>query len=492
MNVRLDTIARALDAAGLLVARRGELPERVSGMTDDSRTVEKGSVFVAVRGSERDGHAFLPLAERAGAAMAIVEREDATTLPSLVVKDGRRAAGIAAAAAYDWPSRALRLIAVTGTSGKTTTVDILRHVLDVSRSGARSASIGTLGVLIGSDATPMPGGQGLTTPGPVELQRVLRALVDHGIGAVAMEVSSHSLDQRRVEGVEFDAAVFTNVSRDHLDYHATMEAYVAAKTRLLEHLRTQGVAVVNVDDPTWASLRTGGRRVTFSERDRTADAHAEDVHFGPRGSEWVLALGHERHAVRLPLIGAFNIANALGAAAGAWVLDVPMGRIVERLQTVPQIPGRLELLQEQPAVLRDYSHKPDALARALDAVRPFVARRLILLFGCGGDRDKGKRPEMGGIAERKADWVILTSDNPRSEDPERILDDIEAGMMRQNHERIEDRRAAIEHALDMADAGDLVLLAGKGHETYQIRGTTKYPFDEKEIVRELLDTRSRR
>ena len=481
----LADVTAALEAAALLADQRGVLPERAGGITDDSRQVRAGTVFIAVRGTERDGHDFLEAARDAGASAAIVERGDRLPagLPALVVRDGRRAAPLAAAAAYGWPARNLRLVGVTGTNGKTTTVNMLRHLLDGRE--ARSASIGTLGVLVGSEGTPVEGGGGLTTPGPVELQRLLRVLVDAGINRVAMEVSSHSLHQRRVEGVNFDVAVFTNFTRDHLDYHRTMDAYFRAKASLLEYLLPHGTVVYNLDDKAWAALQTNRRKVAFSERVMTAEVHAEGVQFSPRGSEWTLALAAERVAVTLPLIGDFNVMNALGAAAAAYALGIPGAQIASRLSTLPQVPGRLELLNESPAVLRDYAHTPDALERALSAVRPFTQGRLIAVFGCGGDRDKGKRPVMGEIAERLADVAIVTSDNPRTEDPERIIDDIEAGMHGGNHERIVDRREAIQHALDLATDSDVILLAGKGHETYQVRGTTKYPFDEAEIVREL-------
>ena len=353
--------------------------------------------------------------------------------------------------------------------------------------GAQSASIGTLGILVGSEGQPLAGGGGLTTPGPIELQRVFRALFDAGVRRVAMEVSSHSLDQRRVEGVLFDVVTFTNFTRDHLDYHGSMENYFAAKARLLEYLVPHGTVVVNLDDEKWTELRTDRRRVGFSEKLTSADVHAEGTRYGPRGSEFTLSVFGERREIRLPLIGDFNVINAVGAGASACALGLPAPRIAERLSTMPQAPGRLEVLHEGPAVLRDYAHTPDALARALDAVRPFTPERLIVVFGCGGDRDRGKRPVMGAIAEEKADWAIATSDNPRTEDPDAIIDDIEAGMKRTNHERIEDRRAAIAHALKMSTPQDVIVLAGKGHEDYQIRGTTKFPFDEKVIVRELTE-----
>jgi UDP-N-acetylmuramoyl-L-alanyl-D-glutamate--2,6-diaminopimelate ligase len=485
---RIERVAEALAAAGLLVEMRGELPAIARTIADDSRAVVPGALFVAVRGSARDGHEFLSAAAERGAVAAIVEDPSRTALPALVVREGRRAAAIAAAAAYGDPVRDLRLLAVTGTNGKTTTVGILRHLLD--EPVGRSASIGTLGVLVGSEGVELPGGGGLTTPGPVELQRVLRALVDAGVRTVAMEVSSHSLDQRRVDGLRFEAAVFTNLTRDHLDYHETMEAYFAAKAKLVDYLAPGGAAVVNADDAAWGALPPAPRTLRFSAGANVADVYARRVTFTPRGSEWTLHVPEAKPAkVRLPLIGDFNVANALAAAAAAWALGMDGALVASRTATMPQVPGRLEIVNERPVVLRDYSHTPDSLERAIAAVRPFAAGRLIVVFGCGGDRDRGKRPEMGRIAARGADVAIVTSDNPRTEDPERILDDIEAGMGDVPHERIEDRRDAIARALDLAGPDDLVLLAGKGHETYQVRGTTKLPFDERQIVHEIVTER---
>jgi UDP-N-acetylmuramoyl-L-alanyl-D-glutamate--2,6-diaminopimelate ligase len=481
-GVATGEIVAALREAGLLVDAAAALPSPVAGVTDDSRAVRAGSLFLAVRGTDRDGHDYLDAAASAGAVAAVVDDAGRTTLPAIVVRDTRRAAAVAAAAAHGFPARALRLVGVTGTNGKTTTVGMLRHLLD--EPGSRCASIGTLGVLIGSEGTEVPGGSGLTTPGPVELQRVLRALVDAGAGTVAMETSSHALHQRRVEGLGFAAGVFTNLTRDHLDYHVTMEAYLEAKAMLVDLLAPSGVAVVNADDDAWGSLPPAPRTVRFG-LDAAADVRAEGVTFSPRGSRWTLACGAERHDLTLPLIGDFNVANALAAAATAVALGAPVAEVARRLSTMPQVPGRLEIISEQPTVLRDYAHTPDALERALAAVRPFVAGRLIAVFGCGGDRDRGKRPEMGRIAQQHADVAIVTSDNPRTEDPARILDDVEAGMDGE-HVRIEDRRDAIAHALSISRAGDVVLLAGKGHETYQVRGTVKHPFDERIIVHELL------
>jgi len=478
-----------LHEAGQLVGTRGALPANLSGLTDDSRLVVPGGAFAAVRGATHDGHDYLADAARRGMALAIVEDAAGFEGPALIVRESRQAVAVAARAFYDDPGRLLTIVGVTGTSGKTTTVSMLRHLMD--DAAAPAASIGTLGVLTGSAGAPFPGGSGLTTPGPIELQRVLRALADAGVRRIAMEVSSHALDQQRVEGVGFAVVVFTNLSRDHLDYHGTIEAYFAAKARLVRQATPGGIAVVNADDDVWTALPPAPRTVRYSSGTADADVRARDVTFGPAGSVWTVQAGDESARVALPLIGDFNVANALAAAAAAWSLGMPAAAIAERLATLPQVPGRLERILEAPVVLRDYAHKPDALERALDAVRPFVHGRLIVVFGCGGDRDRGKRPIMGAIAERKADMVILTSDNPRTEDPERILDEIEAGMMRRDHRRIEDRRAAIGAALELAGEDDVVFLAGKGHETYQIRGATSHPFDEREIVHELAGQRGR-
>ena len=484
--IRTTPTRRLLDMlqeAGQLIATRGAVPPVVTGLTDDSRAVVPGTAFVAVRGSARDGHDYLVDAGERGMALAIVEDAAAVAGPAVIVRESRTAVAVAGRAFYDDPGRLLSIVGVTGTSGKTTTVSMLRHLFD--SAGAPAASIGTLGVLLGSGGAVFPGGSGLTTPGPIELQRLLRGLADAGVRHVVMEVSSHALDQRRVEGIAFAAAVFTNLSRDHLDYHGTTEAYFAAKARLLAQVAAGGITVVNADDAVWTALPAIGRRVRYGLGDAEADVRARDVVFGPAGSEWRLVAGDTSARVTLPLIGDFNVSNALAAGATAWSLGMPLPAVAAGLSRLPQVPGRLERILEAPAVLRDYAHKPDALERALDAVRPFVRGRLIVVFGCGGDRDRGKRPIMGGIAERHADVVILTSDNPRTEDPERILDEIEAGMTRRDHLRIEDRRDAIARALELAGPGDVIVLAGKGHETYQIRGETSTPFDERAIVDEL-------
>ncbi|MBC7844096.1 MAG: UDP-N-acetylmuramoyl-L-alanyl-D-glutamate--2,6-diaminopimelate ligase [Gemmatimonadaceae bacterium] len=488
-SVQSRDIVNALQLAGLLVDVRGVLPATLTSITADSRAAASGALFIAVQGFARDGHEFLPQVAAQGAAAVIVVDAGATSLPAIVVTDSRRAVAVAAAAWYGSPSAALHLIGVTGTNGKTTSASMLRHLLSTGSTPA--ASIGTLGVLIGSEGTLHPGGSGLTTPGPIELQKLLRELVDAGVRWVAMEASSHALHQHRLDGLRFDAALFTNFTRDHLDYHGSMEAYFSAKSMLLDQLTDDGRVIVNADDAAWANLPATTHPVTrFSAGAHVADVYARRIEFTPGGSAFTLhAPATSPIKVHLPLLGDFQVENAVGVAAVALALGTPLATVAERLSSMPQVAGRLERLSTSPAVLRDYAHTPDALARALHSVRPFASGKVIVVFGAGGDRDRGKRPLMGKVAAELADVCIVTSDNPRTEDPERIIDDIVAGMPSTTVVREEDRRTAIARAVELAGPHDLVLLAGKGHETYQVRGTTSFPFDEAQIVAELTADR---
>jgi UDP-N-acetylmuramoyl-L-alanyl-D-glutamate--2,6-diaminopimelate ligase len=454
----------------------------ISGITADSRRARPGWLFCAVVGSATDGHRFLEDAVRRGAAAAVVTREAAVAVPQILVRDSRIAAALAAATWHGRPAERLRLVGVTGTNGKSTTVALTRHLLNEQGD---AGSVGTLGAFDGAGA-PLPDEAGLTTPGPIELHAALATLVERGVRTVVMETSSHALHQRRVAGLRFAAAVYTNLTRDHLDYHAGYDEYLAAKLLLSAQLAPDGAEVVNLDDPAWSALPDRARRVTFG-LSPAADVRATDVALGAEGSVFRLYCGSVTHVVRLPLLGEFNVSNALGAAATAWALGLTVERLAARLADAPQVPGRMErLVSDGYVVLRDYAHTPDALRRALRTLRPVTRGRLVVLFGCGGDRDRGKRPVMGEIAAREADFAIVTSDNPRTEDPERIIDDVEAGMEGVAHLRIADRREAIHRALPMLGSGDCLLLAGKGHETYQVVGTDKVPFDERTIVHEAL------
>jgi UDP-N-acetylmuramoyl-L-alanyl-D-glutamate--2,6-diaminopimelate ligase len=445
----------------------------------DSRIAGPGMLYVAMRGSQSDGHRFVADAVKRGATAVIVETPQRSGVPEIVVRDSRRSALVLGAAWYGHPGRCLTLVGVTGTNGKTTTTGLIRHLLNEHET---AGSIGTLGAFDGQDE-PVPSTAGsLTTPGPIDLQGTLAALLSRGVSQVVMETSSHSLDQGRLDGLGFAAAVYTNLTRDHLDYHGTMEAYLASKLRLSALLRPKGVEVVNLDEPAWRTLPERSPRLTFG-LDPAAAIRATSIVLDARGSRFLIDGRFGSAEAALPLLGDFNVANALAAAATALALGRPLDQVVERLATAPQVPGRMERIADVPCiVLRDYSHTPDSLERALVTLRPLTTGRLIVVFGCGGDRDRGKRPLMGRIAAEHSDLAIATSDNPRTEDPGAIIDDIERGMGGMPHLRITDRLKAIHTALGEARAGDTILLAGKGHETYQVIGTSKIDFDEREIV----------
>ena len=491
-HTTLGAIEARLAREDLLAGDRrlsyGHAAREVWDVTADSRHVRVGAVFCAWKGTNDDSHRYLPDVFQAGATGVVVEEcTDEIPTPQLCVKDGRVGAAYAAAEFFSDPWAQMTLVGVTGTNGKTTTAAMLRHLLSLD---GPAGYIGTLGA-IGEDGEVIPGTEGLTTPGPVEAARWLRRFLDDGVARVAMEVSSHALDQARMAAARFDAAVFTNLIRDHLDYHGTMEEYRDAKLRLLHLLKSTGAAVLNADDPEWRDVSSPiGRTVRFGvERAGEADVAAEDVRVGPRGMEFTLRTPDGSEPVTLPVFGDFNVSNAVASAAVLWSLGWDPRRIAQALATLPQVPGRLERIAGPPqsaTVLRDYAHTPDALERALKAVRPLVKGRVIVVFGAGGDRDAGKRPEMGAIAARFSDLAIVTSDNPRTEDPERIIDQIERGMEDAPRLRLSDRREAIRTALTEGRPDDLVLLAGKGHETYQVVGTEKRPFDERAIVHELL------
>jgi len=477
--VQADALRARLEREDLLVRWPADAPAVIPSVTTDSRRVERGALFLAYRGSTSDAHDHVASAARAGAAFALVERPvPEAPIPQAVVRDGRRGAAVAAAAFFGNPGDALVLLAATGTNGKTTTVHLLRHLFG---DRAPAGSIGTLGVIDGR-GRPLPVSGSLTTPGPVELQQALALLRHGGVQTVAMEASSHSLDQDRVAGLAFRAAVFTNLTRDHLDYHRDAESYLAAKLKLDRYLAPGGFQVVNAADPAWAALPARTQRITFAIG-APADVRAEHVEGDRLGMRFRLVVRDAAVPVALPLLGGFNVENALAAAATAIALGRDPAAVAKSLAAAPQVPGRMERLTDRPCVvLRDYAHTPDALERALAALRPLTDGRLIVVFGAGGDRDRGKRPLMGAVAARGSDLAVVTSDNPRTEDPDRIIHEIEAGMEGTPHLRIVDRKAAVLRALAIAKPDDVILLAGKGHETYQVVGEAHVPMDEREIV----------
>ena len=457
----------------------------IAGLTADSRAVKPGDVFAALSGAKTDGARFVEAAVAAGAAAILSEAPLQAQVPVVLAADARLA--LAKAAARLFPRQPATIAAVTGTSGKSSTVTFLRQIW--AHAGLQAASLGTLGVTRPSGASY----GSLTTPDPVSLHRTLDALAEEGVSHLAMEASSHGLDQKRLDGVNLNAVGFTNLSRDHMDYHPTVEHYREAKLRLFRELLPEsGTAVVWADSAGSAAFidAAGARGARLLTVGRKGDAiRLESV--AREGLAQVLTLAHSdgTRKIRLPLAGAFQVENALVAAGLALATGVASAVAFDALEALQGVPGRLELAGETrgAAIFIDYAHKPDALASALAALRPFASGRLTVVFGAGGDRDAGKRPLMGEIAARDADSVIVTDDNPRSEDPAAIRAQILAAAP--GAREIGDRRLAIETAISEAGAGDVVLIAGKGHETGQIVGDRTLPFSDHEVVRATLANR---
>jgi UDP-N-acetylmuramoyl-L-alanyl-D-glutamate--2,6-diaminopimelate ligase len=452
----------------------------ISGLAYDNRAVGPGTLFFCVPGFTRDGHDFAPDAVARGAAALVVARPLGLGVPEVLVDDVRAAMARAAAAFHGDPTATLPVVGVTGTSGKTTTTWLVRALLEAA--GRPCGLLGTVTSVVAGEERPVV----RTTPEAIDLQATFRAMLDGGDRACAMEVSSHALELHRVEGIHFAVAAFTNLSQDHLDFHPTMEAYFEAKRRLFTDFDV-GVAIVDVDDP-W------GRRLASTLADavtvgveQDAAWRASDLRVGAGGTAFVVR-GQE---VVLPLPGRFNVSNALIALAAASALGLELDGMAAALARVAPVPGRVQAVDagQDFAVLVDYSHKPAALENVLRAARELATGRVIAVFGAGGDRDRGKRPLMGEIAARLADVAIVTSDNPRSEDPDAIIDEIFAGIPAgaAGIEREVDRRTAIEHAVAIARPGDVVVIAGKGHERGQeFAGGRKEPFDDVVVAREAL------
>ena len=451
----------------------------VSGLASDSRRVQPGDVFVAYRGGSFDGHDFAAEAVAAGAVAVISERPVDLGVANAVVAEIGCRLGDLARRFHDHPSGDLAVVGVTGTNGKTTVAYLIASALN------RAAYIGTLGW--GRPPALCP--SSLTTADPLSLQAQLRALKDRGTEVVALETSSHALDQGRVDAVDFAVGVFTNLSRDHLDYHGTMRRYAAAKRRLFE--RALRVGVVNVDDAVGRAIADQlPAGMDCIEVGRKASLRWTDVSYHAVGLEgtWITPWGRERFS--LPgFFGEFSIYNAACAVGASCALDVPLADVAAAMAEQPGVPGRMQLVGRAPSVAVDYAHTPDGLRAVLAAARAHLIARgkVIVVFGCGGERDRGKRAQMAQAAEAGADLVVATSDNPRGEDPERILDDVAAGFREPTAAlRISDRRQAIATALERAAADDIVVLAGKGHEQFQEIGGRKVPFSDAAVVREVL------
>jgi UDP-N-acetylmuramoyl-L-alanyl-D-glutamate--2,6-diaminopimelate ligase len=456
--MHLERVIAALAPADVL--RRA--PVEIGDLAYDARAVGPGALFFCVPGSRADGHDFAPQAVENGAVALVVERPLDLDVPQLVVSDVRRAMAPVADEFFGRPSEELQIAGVTGTNGKTTTSFLLYSIL--AAAGRRPGLLGTIESRVGGERRPAI----RTTPEAIDIQRALREMLDAGDSSCAMEATSHGSELGRLDRVRFAALVFTNLSQDHLDFHGTMERYFEAKRRLFTE--TEPPAAINVGDE-W------GRRLAADRPDALTFGFAPDAEIGPRALE----------GIQLKLRGRFNAENALGALAASRLLGIDDEAIVRGLEAVRGVPGRFEPVAEgQPfEVIVDYSHKPEALESVLRTARELTEGRVICVFGCGGDRDRGKRPVMGRIASELADLAIVTSDNPRSEDPAAIIDEILAGVTREV-EVESDRAAAIERALSEAAEGDVVLIAGKGHEQGQEFADRTIPFDDREVARDVL------
>jgi UDP-N-acetylmuramoyl-L-alanyl-D-glutamate--2,6-diaminopimelate ligase len=485
----------ALNGQVPIVERHGALDQVVTAVTDDSRAVAAGSLFVAVKGERVDGHRYVAQAIQSGAA-AIVGQESVEheSVPFVKVADSRKALGLIGSRFHGDPSARLTMIGTTGTNGKTTTTYLCKALLEAM--GRQVGLIGTVAYQIGSQIIPAAH----TTPGALELQGLLAKMIQADTDSVVMEVSSHALAMDRTAGCEYDVAIFTNLTQDHLDYHGTMEEYFQAKLRLFTGLgqgrKTGQRAIVNMDDPRGAQVRAACRVPVwgFAVKSR-ADVRAENVRLSMNGSTFTAATPAGVFTVESRLVGEHNVYNLLGAIGAALHIGVTCDQVREAVGSLTNVPGRFERVSagQDFTVVVDYAHTEDALVRLLTAAHALKSRRIITVFGCGGDRDRGKRPKMGRAAVEYSDVVVLTSDNPRTEDPLSILREVEAGVRealegRPNVEYhlIADRREAIIAAVRLARAGDLILIAGKGHEDYQILGTSKVHFDDREVAREAI------
>ena len=488
---------------------RGAASGEVSSVCYDSRACGQGSLFVAISGLKLDGHGFIPQAASRGARFIVCERDPGEAAGATVirVRDSRRALGTLGKNFFRNPSAELTLVGVTGTNGKTTITYLLESIF--RQAGGAPGVIGTINYRYGEVVREAAH----TTPESFDLQGMLREMRDAAVTHAVMEVSSHSLDQRRVDDCEFDAGIFTNLSQDHLDYHRTLEDYFRAKERFFREILAGGAKtrrhgmIINGDDPCGRRILEGvepAKALSFGLIN-ACDISAPAYTFTLEGIEADIATPRERYRTRTPLVGRYNLYNILAAAGAAYALGIDSAAVRAGLERVGTIPGRLERVSAsgQPAVFVDYAHTEDALNKMLQNLAPFKKARLITVFGCGGDRDRGKRPLMGRAAAAGSDLAILTSDNPRSEDPMDILGQIESGIAdgglkkydpgdlrgppdRKGYMVIADRREAIRRAIDLAGPEDIVVVAGKGHETYQIVGSRKFPFDDREECRRAL------
>lgn len=471
---------------------KGSLDIGIDTVAYDSRKVIKGSMFICISGFKMDGHTFIQQAIENGAKGIIVEKDIPIDLGCDVtfvrVNDTRKAMSIIASNYYNYPSKHFDLVGVTGTNGKTTTVFLIEHIL--KKLGRHTGLIGTIENHIGDKIIPAS----RTTPESLDLQNLFADMRNASVDSVVMEVSSHALDLDRVLGAQFDIGVFTNLTLDHLDYHKTMEHYLRAKTKLFKMCKN---AVINIDDEAsdYIIREANSEQIyTYSTEDNQADFYAKDIELSAQGVDFTLVFQNQEHKVHYGTPGKFSVYNALAAIATCYVMEIPLHHIVKALVSIKGVKGRFQTVVSPKgySVIVDYAHAPDGLLNVLKAVNEFAKGRIITVFGCGGDRDKSKRPIMGKIAGESSDFSVIVSDNPRSEDPETIINEIEVGMIETEcpYTKIIDRKEGIHFALTMAEEDDVVLIAGKGHETYQEIGDKIIHFDDVEVVEEFIQGES--
>ena len=489
--MQLETLLGGL-AVRQVIGRRDRAVESIAY---DSRRVQRNGMFVALRGEKTDGHQFIAQAVEKGSSVIVTEREESAMLAGgatcVIVQNTRRALADLATTFYGRPAQRLKIAGVTGTNGKTTTSFLIKHICE--KAGLRCGLIGTVRYEIGERVLPAT----RTTPESLDLQELLALIANAGCRAASMEVSSHALAQERTRGIEWDVAVFTNLTQDHLDFHGTLENYFEAKAKLFTQLSQQEkkqkpIAVINIDD------RYGEQLLGKIDKNITAATYGMGVRAEFRASNYRIEFGGtsyrldargKSYLVRLPLIGRFNVANSMAALAAANALGVNLREAVASLAKSPQIPGRLEMVpaKRQFRVFVDYAHTPDALLNVIKTLRELEPRRLLVLFGCGGNRDRQKRSLMAEVVERNADYAIVTSDNPRREDPAAIIADTEKGFRAHEYEKIVDRAEAIARAVELAQPRDIVLIAGKGHEAYQEFADRTIPFDDIQVARRAIE-----
>ena len=484
--MKLDVLVKGIDIIKTVNFENVE----ITGISYNSKTIQKGEIFVCLKGEYSDGHNFAQMAVENGAAALFCEQELALDIPQVIVASTRHQIADLAVNFYENPSKKLKLIAVTGTNGKTTVTHLLQRIIE--EVGNKCALIGTLGYKTSSKDTYHDAKH--TTPQAPELQKTLAMICEQQIGYVTMEVSSHALEQNRVGGCDFDGAVYTNLTQDHLDYHITMNNYFEAKSLLFRNLKVGGFAVINNDDEYAQRFKTSvpeGVAVYSYGIKNSSDIMAQNIDFSINGASFDCLIKGVSYKINLQMNGMFSVYNALAALCTAIAAGVDVKTCIKALEETKSVDGRFEIVNKKPLVIVDYAHTPDGLENVLKAARELVPSegRLVCLFGCGGDRDATKRPKMGKIADEFADVVVVTSDNPRSEDPQLIISDILAGVKTVNTQKVyveSDRKTAISLLKNIANENDVVVLAGKGHEDYQILKDKTIHFDDREEARNIF------